>query len=109
MRNVLLDELVHCRRVRDCLGNINEVFRRDEPPFRNRRNVWVRDHRFYFLSVAVERIPVGTAYAVWTGIGAIGTALIGMMLFRESAHWLRLVSIAAVLLGIAGLRLSWRQ
>ena len=64
---------------------------------------------FYFLSVAVERIPVGTAYAVWTGIGAIGTALIGMMLFRESAHWLRLVSIAVVLLGITGLRLSWRQ
>ena len=42
---------------------------------------------FYFLSAAVERIPVGTAYAVWTGIGAIGTALIGMLLFGESAHW----------------------
>ena len=64
---------------------------------------------FYFLSVAVERIPVGTAYAVWTGIVAIGTALIVILLFRESAHWLRLVSIAVVLLGIAGLRLSWQQ
>src|SRR5215468_1019788 len=64
---------------------------------------------FYFLSAAVERIPVGTAYAVWTGIGAIGTALIGMLLFGESARWPRLVSIAIVLLGIAGLRLSWQQ
>ena len=64
---------------------------------------------FYFLSVAVERIPVGTAYAVWTGISAIGTALIGILLFRESAHWLRLVSIAVVLLGVTGLRLSWQQ
>ena len=61
---------------------------------------------FYFLSGAVERIPIGTAYAVWT---AIGTALIGMLLFGEPAHWLRLVSIAIVLLGIAGLRLSWQQ
>jgi quaternary ammonium compound-resistance protein SugE len=50
-----------------------------------------------------------TAYAVWTGIGAIGTALIGMLLFGESAHWLRRVSIAIVLLGIAGLRLSWQH
>ena len=64
---------------------------------------------FYFLSGAVERIPIGTAYAVWTGIGAIGTALIGMLLFGEPAHWLRLVSIAIVLLGIAGLRRSWQQ
>ena len=62
---------------------------------------------FYFLSGAVDRIPIGTAYSVWTGIGAIGTALIGMLLFGESAHWLRLMSIAVVLLGIAGLRLSW--
>ncbi len=64
---------------------------------------------FWFLSAAVERIPIGTAYAVWTGIGAIGTALMGMLLFGESAHWLRLVSIAIVLVGIAGLRLSWQQ
>ena len=48
---------------------------------------------FYFLSGAVERIPIGTAYAVWTGIGAIGTAMIGMLLFGESAHWLRLLSM----------------
>jgi quaternary ammonium compound-resistance protein SugE len=64
---------------------------------------------FYFLSGAVERIPIRTAYAVWTGIGAIGTATIGMLLFGESAHWLRLLSVAIVLLGIAGLRFSWQQ
>ncbi len=43
---------------------------------------------FYFLSAAVERIPIGAAHAVWTGIGAIGTALIGMVLFHEPAYWL---------------------
>ena len=63
---------------------------------------------FYFLSTAVERIPLGTAYAVWTGIGAIGTVIIGILLFSESVHWLRLGSIVLVLIGIAGLRLSGR-
>jgi len=64
---------------------------------------------FWFLSAAVEHIPIGTAYAVWTGIGAIGTALMGMLLFSEPANALRLISIAVVLAGIAGLRLSWQQ
>jgi quaternary ammonium compound-resistance protein SugE len=63
---------------------------------------------FYFLSTVVERIPLGTAYAVWTGIGAIGTVMIGILLFRESVNWIRLESIALVLIGIAGLRFSAR-
>lgn len=62
----------------------------------------------YFLTMAVETIPMGTAYAVWTGIGAVGTAILGMILFAESAHWMRLLSIFVILLGIGGLRLSSR-
>ena len=61
---------------------------------------------FVFLSKAIREIPVGTAYAVWTGIGAVGTALLGMVLFREPLTWLRTVSILLVVAGIVGLRIS---
>jgi quaternary ammonium compound-resistance protein SugE len=58
------------------------------------------------LSIAVKSLPVGTAYAVWTGIGAAGTAVLGMYLFQEPATVLRLASIALVIAGIAGLKLA---
>ncbi|HXG52313.1 MAG TPA: quaternary ammonium compound efflux SMR transporter SugE [candidate division Zixibacteria bacterium] len=61
---------------------------------------------FYFLALAVKAIPVGTAYAVWTGIGAAGTAMLGMLLFSESAAPGRWLSIALIVAGIVGLRLS---
>ncbi|HXE91216.1 MAG TPA: multidrug efflux SMR transporter [Terriglobales bacterium] len=60
---------------------------------------------FWLLGLAAERLPIGTAYAVWTGIGALGTAVLGMVLFAESSHGLRLASIALIVIGIAGLRL----
>ena len=58
------------------------------------------------LGIAVKSLPVGTAYAVWTGIGAAGTAVLGMYLFEEPATLLRLGSIALVVAGIVGLRLA---
>jgi quaternary ammonium compound-resistance protein SugE len=58
------------------------------------------------LGVALERLPLGTAYAVWTGIGAIGAAAFGIILFGEAVTPARLVSIALILAGIAGLRLT---
>jgi quaternary ammonium compound-resistance protein SugE len=58
------------------------------------------------LSIALKSLPVGTAYAVWTGIGAAGTALLGMYLFQEPATVLRIASIALVIAGIAGLKLA---
>ena len=61
---------------------------------------------FGCLTFALKVLPVGTAYAVWTGIGAAGTALLGVYLFAEPASVLRFASVALVLLGIAGLRLS---
>ena len=60
---------------------------------------------FYFLSVAVRSLPIGTAYAVWTGIGTVGTVLLGMFLFGESAEPIRLLFIAMIVAGIAGLKL----
>jgi quaternary ammonium compound-resistance protein SugE len=60
----------------------------------------------YLLALAARSLPIGTAYAVWTGIGAVGAALLGMMLFGESANLARLGSIALIVAGIAGLRLS---
>ncbi len=60
----------------------------------------------FFLSQALRDIPVGTSYAVWTGIGAVGTAILGMVLFSESASLTRLLSIALIVAGIIGLKLA---
>lgn len=58
------------------------------------------------LAVAVRTLPLGTAYAIWTGIGAVGTVILGIAFFGESAGWLRLACIALIVAGIAGLRLT---
>lgn len=60
----------------------------------------------YLLALAARTLPIGTAYAVWTGIGAVGAALLGMMLFAESASPVRLLCIGLIVAGIAGLKLS---
>jgi quaternary ammonium compound-resistance protein SugE len=57
------------------------------------------------LYVAMRDLPLGTAYAVWTGIGAVGTVIAGILLFGESADFVRLGCIALILAGIAGLKL----
>ena len=58
------------------------------------------------LGVAMKSLPVGTAYAVWVGIGAVGTVILGIVLFGEPAHLLRLVSVVLILAGIVGLKLA---
>lgn len=60
---------------------------------------------FYLLSLALKSLPVGTAYAVWTGIGAVGTAILGMILFGESRSPGRLVCIVLIVAGVLGLKL----
>lgn len=60
---------------------------------------------FYFLAKGLKTIPVGTAYAVWTGIGAVGTAVMGMILFDESRDLLRILCILLIVAGIVGLKL----
>jgi quaternary ammonium compound-resistance protein SugE len=61
---------------------------------------------FYFLAQALRVIPVGTGYAVWTGIGAAGTAVLGMVLFSEPVTPARLASLGLIVAGILGLKLS---
>lgn len=58
------------------------------------------------LGIAMKSLPVGTAYAVWVGIGAIGTAVMGIVLFDEPATLLRLLSLLLIFAGIVGLKLS---
>ena len=60
----------------------------------------------YLLALAVRTLPIGTSYAVWTGIGAAGTALLGIVLLNESASAARIASIGLIVAGIVGLRIA---
>lgn len=61
---------------------------------------------FYFLSLALKTLPIGTAYAVWTGIGTIGAAILGMYIFDEPRSFSRILCILLIVAGIAGLKLT---
>lgn len=61
---------------------------------------------FYLLMLAIKTLPLGTAYAVWTGMGAVGVAILGIILFKESVEWVRLMSIMLVIAGVVGLKLT---
>lgn len=60
----------------------------------------------YFLAQALKTIPLGTGYAIWTGIGAAGTAVLGIVLFGESAAVLRILCLLLIVAGIIGLKLA---
>jgi quaternary ammonium compound-resistance protein SugE len=60
----------------------------------------------WLLGIAIRSLPVGTAYSVWVGIGAIGTVILGIVLFGEPANSGRLISIALIVAGIVGLKLA---
>ena len=64
---------------------------------------------FVLLAQAVKTIPIGTGYAVWTGIGAAGTALLSLYLFREPATPARLLCVGLIVAGVIGLKLSSRE
>ena len=71
-------------------------------------SVWVGAALIFsmvLLAAAVKELPIGTAYAVWTGVGAVGTALLGMLLFGEPRDAARLLCIALIVAGILGLKL----
>ena len=59
----------------------------------------------YFLDLAQKSIPIDTAYVIWTGIGAIGTVLLGILFFHDSANIFRLLFLSLILIGIVGLKL----
>ena len=59
---------------------------------------------FYFLSLALKSLPLGTAYAIWTGIGTVGTVILGIILFNEPIDIIRLICIGFIVVGIVGLK-----
>ncbi len=61
---------------------------------------------FFLLSISLKTLPVGTAYTVWTGIGAIGTAILGMILFQEPRDTARIICMMLIVAGIVGLKLT---
>lgn len=64
---------------------------------------------FYFLSLAVKVLPIGTAYAVWTGIGTVGAAVLGIIVFGESRDVSKVLCILLIVSGIVGLKLTSDQ
>ncbi|QAY67684.1 DMT family transporter [Paenibacillus protaetiae] len=60
---------------------------------------------FFFLSQAIKEIPVSTAYGIWTGIGSIGSVLLGMVFFKESRDWRKLIFVGLIIVGVIGLKL----
>ena len=64
---------------------------------------------FWFLAHAVKPLPMGTAYAIWTGIGALGAVIVGVVLFKEPVTLVRLFFVAMLLTGIIGLKLTSGQ
>ena len=60
---------------------------------------------FYFLSLVLKNLPLGTAYAIWTGIGTVGTVILGIILFKEPVDLARLIFIGFIVIGIAGLKM----
>lgn len=61
---------------------------------------------FWLLALAMKTLPLGTAYAVWVGIGTVGAFVAGIILFGESISWLRIASVALIVVGLIGLKLS---
>lgn len=61
---------------------------------------------FFLLSLSLKSLPIGTAYAIWTGIGALGTVIIGMFFFGEPRDWLRIMFVFFILTGIIGLKVT---
>lgn len=60
---------------------------------------------FYFLALAVKNLPIGMSYAIWTGIGTVGTAILSIILFKEPVNAIKIICIGLILSGITGLKL----
>lgn len=61
---------------------------------------------FFLLSMSLKTLPIGTAYAIWTGIGALGTVIVGMFFFGEPRDWTRMLFLLLILSGIVGLKVT---
>ena len=91
--------------VRGGLGAGPEVHRRLDPALAEPGHPGGDGGELLCLSQALKAIPIGTGYAIWTGIGAVGVAIVGILVFAESASPARLACIAMIVCGIVGLKL----
>ena len=60
----------------------------------------------YCISTAVKSLPIGTAYAVWTGIGAVGAVIVGILFYKDPVSWVRMLFLALIIVGIIGLNIT---
>lgn len=60
----------------------------------------------WLLGISMKSLPLGTAYSVWVGVGALGTVILGILLFKEPANAVRMISLALILAGIIGLKIA---
>lgn len=88
------------------MGNWSEIYPRFYPPDAEYYYHCGDDRQYRYAVWAMRTLPVGTAYAVWTGIGAVGAAITGILLLGESASPARLLSLGLIVAGIIGLKLS---
>ena len=95
-----------CRYYRNHLGNRPEIL----PRLYTTCPITDYDHcdgvKFFLALAFAKTIPIGTAYAVWTGIGIMGTVILGIVLFHEPVTFMRLLFLSMILIGIVGLKLS---
>lgn len=61
---------------------------------------------YYFLAIATKKLPIGTAYSIWTGIGAVGTIILGILLFHEDVNFWRILFLIMIIAGIVGLKVT---
>jgi quaternary ammonium compound-resistance protein SugE len=101
-----VDFVVRGRPVRGGDGDGVELLRGVHEALAELANAGLGGISFYLLSVAMQNVPVGTAYAVWTAIGASGAVLLGILLLGEPANLLRIAGIVVVLGGVLMLRLA---
>lgn len=86
------------------VGGGAQVFQWIDPVLACGGDVCVHGRELFLLALAMKRLPLGTAYVVWTGIGAVGTAILGMALFGEPASPGRIACIGLIVAGIVGLK-----
>ena len=93
-----------CRAFRMWLGDRFEIHRRFHASGSDHFDRHFRDRQRRAVGIAVKTLPIGTAYAIWTGIGSVGTVLLGIWLLGDAATARRLLCISMIVAGIAGLK-----
>ena len=101
-----LADRADCWRSRNRLGDGAEILRRLHRPIPSIVTIVLALASFWMLSVAMKTLPVGTAYAVWVGIGALGTAIAAVFLFAEPVNTLRVAGVLLILAGVIALKLA---